>query len=391
MHQAIPNHINYLAHRFKIVNKESSLVAFVLPWSHPSTQNLLVVPGLQNSNMPSKAVLVTGANGFIGYAVCRAFALAGWTTYGLMRSDRSIPELVKEEIIPIVGSAADPASFVADLPPIDVVICCSGDPSNFGAHFKEITSLIRSLSKIARSKGHGKPLAIISSGCKDYGMTPRHGDPDLAPHTEESPLNFPPVLGERANGALDMMTKYTKDFDCVITRPTTLYGRSSSFYGLIFLLAEQAKSETDGVLAVTSDADAICHGTHVDDVAAAYLAIAEAPRDVVAGQAYNISSHRYETLGEIVEVVEKAHGIKVEYVDADGVDKDSYATNALFNFPQWVDSEKIRKHTGWRDKKPLFHEGYNVYRKAYEAAAQAKTEQHERVMRMVEGRFGIKD
>ncbi|KIW20035.1 hypothetical protein PV08_00610 [Exophiala spinifera] len=339
--------------------------------------------------MPAKTVLVTGANGFIGYAVCRAFALAGWTTYGLMRSDRSIPELLKEEIISIIGSAADPA-FVADLPPIDVVVCCSGDPSNFGAHFKEMTSLIQILSKVAQSKGHGKPLAIISSGCKDYGMTPRHGDPSLAPHTEESPLNFPAILGERAIGALDMM-KYTDDFDCVVTRPTTLYGRSSSFYGFMFLLAEQAKSNSDGVLSITSDANAICHGTHVDDVAAAYVAIAEAPRAVVAGQAYNISSHRYETLGEIVAAMEKAHGIKVEYVDSDGVDKDSYAINALFNFPQWVGSEKIREHTGWKDKKPLFHEGYDVYRKAYEEAAKAKTEQYERIMRMAVGRFGLKD
>jgi hypothetical protein len=60
-------------------------------------------------------------------------------------------------------------------------------------------------------------------------MTLRHGDPGLAPHTERSPLNFPLILAERANGALDMM-KYTDGFDCVVTRPTTLYGRSGSYY-----------------------------------------------------------------------------------------------------------------------------------------------------------------
>ncbi|KAK5414828.1 hypothetical protein LTR21_011129 [Exophiala xenobiotica] len=338
--------------------------------------------------MSPKTALVTGANGFIGYAVCRAFSLAGWTTYGLMRSDKSALDLRREEIIPIVGTAADP-SFISDLPPIDVIICCSGDPSNFGTHFKDITSMIRQLSKIAQDNGHGKPLAIISSGCKDYGMTLRHGDPGLAPHTEQSPLNFPPILAERANGALNMM-KYTDDFDCVVTRPTTLYGRSGSYYGFIFLFAEFAKSQGNGMLTIASDANAILHGTHVDDVASAYVAIAQAPRDIVASQVYNISSRRYETLGEVAEVVQKHHGIKVEYIDPEDGDKESYAINLLFNFPQWVGSDKLRKDTGWTDRKPLFTEGYQVYSAAHDAAAQANTEQYERIMRMARGRFGVK-
>lgn len=32
-----------------------------------------------------RAVLVTGANGYIGNAVAKAFARAGWRTYGLVR------------------------------------------------------------------------------------------------------------------------------------------------------------------------------------------------------------------------------------------------------------------------------------------------------------------
>ena len=339
-------------------------------------------------SMSPKTALVTGANGFLGYAVCRAFSLAGWTTYGLMRSDKSALDLLKEEIIPIIGTAADP-SFISDLPPIDVVICCSGDPSNFGAHSKDITSMIQQLSKIAQANGHGKPLAIISSGCKDYGTTLRHGEPGLAPHTEQSPLNFPPILTERVHGALDMM-KLTDDFDCVVTRPTTLYGRSGSYYGFIFALAEAARNQSNGVMSIASDANAILHGTHVDDVANAYLAIAQAPRDIVAGQVYNISSHRYETLGEIAEIVQKHHGIKVKYVDPADGDNEPYAIKLLFNFPQWVSSDKLRKDTGWTDRKPLFSEGYQVYRTAYEAAAQANTEQYERVMRMAQGRFGVK-
>ncbi|KAI1627523.1 hypothetical protein EDD37DRAFT_656416 [Exophiala viscosa] len=337
--------------------------------------------------MPQKTVLVTGANGFIGYGVCRAFSLAGWTTYGMLRSDKSIPDLIKEEIIPIVGTAANP-TIPQQLPPIDVVVCCSGDPSNFKAHFEDITSMSQRLSQIAREKGHDKPLVIVTSGCKDYGTTLRHGDPDLAPHTESSPLNYPPILAERCDGALKML-KFTDDFDCVITRPTTLYGRSSSYYSYIFHLAEQAKARSDGVMKIASTPNSILHGTHVDDVGAAYVAIAEAPRHVVAGQAYNMSSHRYETLGELVPAIEQSHGVKVEYVDPEENAEIAYTIQILFNFPQWVGSDKLRRDTGWTDKKPLFHKGYEVYRRAYDAAANAKSEQYERVMAMAVGQFGV--
>jgi hypothetical protein len=41
----------------------------------------------------------------------------------------------------------------------------------------------------------------------------------------------------------------------------------------------------------------------------------------------------------------------------------------------------LRKDTGWVDQKPLFNEGYETYRKAYEIAAEEKSEQHQRIMK----------
>ena len=55
--------------------------------------------------------------------------------------------------------------------------------------------------------------------------------------------------------------------------------------------------------------------------------------------------------------------------------------NFFFNFPQWVDSAHLRNGAGWVDVKPLFGKGYKMYRKAYEAAAGAQSEQHQRLMR----------
>lgn len=331
----------------------------------------------------SRTVLITGANGVIGSAVCRAFSHAGWKTYGLVRSPTSLPDLVREEIVPVVGSAADPSAWMSTLPPtIDVIVSCSEDINNYESHFNDVLSMVTRISQECRpQRGHNKtpppPLVIFSSGCKDYGTTLRHGDAALAPHTEDSPLDPPAMLQRRTQCALSMFN-HTADFDAVVTRPTTVFGRSGSWYAVVFQLAEAAKAAGRSELTIHSTQNSILHGTHVDDVAAAYLAIAEAPRDIVAGQVYNISAHRYETLEELAHVVETSHNIKVVFSDPGPADQDEFGVNSVFNFPQWVDSTKIRRQLGWTDRKPLFHVGYDVYRKAFEQAQEDGSDQYRR-------------
>lgn len=76
--------------------------------------------------MANKTVLITGANGFLGNAVARAFSLAGWKTFGLVRRQSAEADLWKHEVIPIIGSAASPA-FIDSLPPIDVIAATTED------------------------------------------------------------------------------------------------------------------------------------------------------------------------------------------------------------------------------------------------------------------------
>ena len=92
------------------------------------------------------------------------------------------------------------------------------------------------------------------------------------------------------------MFEYKAIFDCVVTRSTTLYGRSGSYYSIFFLQAEKAKEDSKGLWTIQAHPNSIIHRIHVDDIASAYLALATAPRKVVAGRAYNIASHRYETV-----------------------------------------------------------------------------------------------
>ena len=128
------------------------------------------------------------------------------------------------------------------------------------------------------------------------------------------------------------------------------------------------------------------HGTHVDDCAEAYVAIAEADRDVVKGQCNNISGHRYETLEEVASALvgeyKIAGGVKfLPESEKKGVD----VVQMLYRFSQWVGSGKLRGNIGWKDKRQLFSEGLQIYRKAYEAAVAQKHGNVEKIQGRIRG------
>ena len=262
------------------------------------------------SSPKHKTVLVTGANGYIGNAVARAFVRAGWITYGLIRNVQAQTLLAADEIIPVLGSTAD-LSFLDNLYAItrtfDVIVSTTEQILDYIPHYNDTVALLRTLSETSNSAGV-RPLVLFSSGCKDYGMTALAGSEDLSPHTQTSPLNPPPFAINCASHAIKLFSQ-SDLFDAVVLRPTTVYGLSGSFYDPLFDIAAQAAEK--GVLELTADPNNILHGTHVDDCAEAYVAIAECgDRDVVEGQCYNISGYRYETLDKIANALVKEYGIR---------------------------------------------------------------------------------
>jgi nucleoside-diphosphate-sugar epimerase len=123
----------------------------------------------------------------------------------------------------------------------------------------------------------------------------------------------------------------------------------------------------------------------VDDCAEAYLALVEHPnRASVTGQCFNISAHRYETADTVVQALadeyKLAGGAKFTFTaeDAQAVPM-GFTFQAVFGYSQWVDSGKIRALTGWTDRRLLFTQNLDVYRRAYEAAAKSGHEDIARV------------
>ncbi|KAI9010639.1 nucleoside-diphosphate-sugar epimerase [Hyaloraphidium curvatum] len=322
-----------------------------------------------------KTAFITGANGFIGNAVAKAFRRAGWTTYGLIRRQEDAADLAMHEIYPIIGNPGYLSFFDAldalGAPAFDVVVSNTEDWNDLGGHLALVRAMLQALLSrdVQKTSGITRPLVMFTSGCKDYGeMAEVDGDPGLAPHTEDSPTNPPEALVPRCSFGLSLLQQRNELYDTTVLRPTIVYGHSSSLYGLLFKLVSQA----DSILILRANPKAIMHSLHVDDCGEAYVALAEhSDRAAVAQQAFNLSNATYETAKQVGEALARIYGLKVEFRAPDAT-FGLGDVEGLFNFSQWVGSDKVRALTGWKERRPSFVDGIREYRLASEAFAAAK-------------------
>lgn len=343
--------------------------------------------GPTSTRPPPRTVLVTGANGYIGCAVSKAFVRAGWKVFGLVRRPEATLELELGEVIPIVGKLDDlswvESRLYTQSKTFDVIVNCLESFPDYETLFQQLITLIVELAQTSNENGV-RPLLLWSSGCKDYGLTPLHGEPGLAPHTEESPLK-PPAEPIKQRAETSLRIYEHKDlFDGVILRPTSVYGYTSSYYGTMMDYAAQQAASGEPALRIPVKPNVPMHAAHVDDCAEAYVALAEhKDRPAVAGQAFNISAFRYETVEEICTALAQEYGFSegVRFLKAE--EAGEWFPQSLlfaFNFPQWVGSDKIRNLTGWNDKRMLFSENVRAHRLAYEAE-EAKGHENIRLVR----------
>ncbi|KAK4234157.1 hypothetical protein C8A03DRAFT_47448 [Achaetomium macrosporum] len=365
--------------------------------------------GISPSPAPTRprTVIVVGANGYLGSAICNTFVRAHhpFRVYGLVRRASAARALAAAEVIPIVGSLSDDRDTLPDTilsrhsRVWDAIVTCTeparvaDDPTSTERHWDDVLHLVRTLASASAAEGV-RPLVLWSSGCKDYGMTGLHGVmPELAPHTEDSPIgDVHPLIRGRTEAALRALEEAGKpggaDFDVAVVRATPVFGYSGSYYGagLDYAAAFRAAVvDEKPVLKFTAHKGTIIHGVHVDDCAEGYVALATTAlfgsseghgRAAVAGRVFNISGRRYETLEEVGRALAEEYGFSggTKFGVAPEELPEAVAgrnVDLLFGWSQWVASDKIRRVTGWTDRRPLFSENLYVYRLAYDAAVEA--------------------
>lgn len=279
-------------------------------------------------------VLLTGDRGYIGAVLAPMLLDAGHEVVGL---DSDLFEACSfGEFEPGWPSLRRDLRDVgaADLEGFDAVAHLAGlsnDP--LGDLNPDVTYAINlegsvRLARAAKAAGVGR--FVFSSSCSNYGAA---GDALLAEEAAPNPVT--PYAISKVRVETELAALADDGFSPTFLRNATAYGVSPRLRFDLVVNNLVAWAYTTGVVRLKSDGTPWRPLVHVSDIARAFAAVLEAPREAVHGQALNVGqteeNYRIREVAAIVESV--VPGSRIRFAAGVGPDTRNYR----------VDFGKIRR------------------------------------------------
>jgi nucleoside-diphosphate-sugar epimerase len=289
-------------------------------------------------------VLVTGHNGYIGCVLVPLLQRAGHEVVGLdnylyepctFGDDVADPPALRKDVRDVE---------VTDLDGFDAVIhlaAISNDP--VGDLNPEATYEInhRAASRLAGlAKQAGVTRFLFSSSCSLYGAA---GDDPLDEGAQFNPVT--PYGESKLLVENDLRVLADDDFSPTYLRNATAYGVSSRLRGDLVVNNLTAYAFTTGKVLLKSDGSSWRPLVHIEDISRAFLAILEAPRDLIHDEAFNVgrTDENYKIRDVATIVGDVVPGSEVTFAEGASPDIRNYRVNCdklaetLPSFqPQWT-------------------------------------------------------
>lgn len=274
---------------------------------------------------------ITGATGYIGFNVAKAMRRAGHKVYGLTRSEDKADMLAKAEIHPVIGDMTNPDSYKDIANQSSVLIHAAVDYQHDTVELDKQT--VQALIE-AGSTGPQPKTFIYTSGCWVNGNT------GYEPANETTPLD--PIEAVQWRPAVEETVLTAEQVDGIVVRPGCVYGERGGLTGMWFDAAEN-KDTID----VVGDGTNFWTMVHVDDLADAYVRIAEA---APAGEVFNISDRSRWTVRDMVQAVARATDFKgdINFVPVEEAAQEMGPMAEALAVDQHIDSRKAVNLLGWQ-------------------------------------------
>jgi nucleoside-diphosphate-sugar epimerase len=270
-------------------------------------------------------VLVTGHNGYVGSVMVPFLQAAGHEVVGL---DTYLYEecLFGEPVADVRSLRMDLRDIRSEhLREFDAVIhlaaLCNDPLGNLNPSVTYDINHHASVTLAKAAKAAGVKRWLFASSCSLYGLS---GDEML---TEEAAFNPITAYGEsKILTEQDVRLLADDDFSPVYLRNATAYGVSPHLRCDIVVNNLVGYAVTQGDVLIQSDGTPWRPLVHVEDISRAFLAVLEAPQDVIHNQAFNVGRNednlRVRQIADMVQAV--VPGCVIRYAEGGGPDPRCY-------------------------------------------------------------------
>lgn len=300
-------------------------------------------------------IFITGASGYIGQAVAKAFRSKGHTVYGLVRSEKDAHLLSLNEIWPILGDMEQPNTYKQVLNEVEVAVHCAFDFSSDKGVEHDATTIDMILQTFAPSPFNR--VFIYTSGVWVYGSKGHQIADEAMSLNPLELVKWRPIHEEK------VLTANSNKLRTIVIRAGHVYGGVGGLTNILF------NSTQNGSVIIAGEGHNRWPMVHLQDLAHAYVSAAE---NELADGILNVVDDSTTTLREIAEEISRAANLegKVHVLSIEEAKKQIGLLMEGFAIDLIVNNSRVKRLLEWKIHHSPFIYEVDLYYKAWQITQQ---------------------